>query len=226
MPPASRTYASPAHGCTLPPGAWKCAAARATRGRRVRGFPERPPLASPTCNRQFASSRPARDRPPALGLDDTAHPERDDRGGSKPRVYTQSPSQEIDHSIAASRDGGERARAEALRHSADPSSPPVTAVRHRRRQDTSRTSSPAGFPMRDDRVVSTADRDTAAPATAIKIEDPTVLRPDFYQTTKAGSERQRLALACQICRQKKVKCDGSLPQCGRCTSESAECRPH
>lgn len=55
---------------------------------------------------------------------------------------------------------------------------------------------------------------------AIKVEDLSVLRPDFHQTTKAGGERQRLALACQTCRQKKVKCNGELPKCHRCTGES------
>lgn len=60
--------------------------------------------------------------------------------------------------------------------------------------------------------------DTASPA-AIKIEDPKALRPDFYQTTKAGGERQRLALACQTCRLKKVKCNGQLPKCARCESK-------
>lgn len=55
--------------------------------------------------------------------------------------------------------------------------------------------------------------------TAIKVKDPTILRPDFFQTTKAGGERQRLALACQTCRQKKVKCDGELPKCHRCVGQ-------
>ncbi|CCG80974.1 Putative uncharacterized protein [Taphrina deformans PYCC 5710] len=59
--------------------------------------------------------------------------------------------------------------------------------------------------------------------TAIKVEDPGILRPDFFQTTKAGGERQRLALACQTCRLKKVKCDGELPKCHRCTDLNLEC---
>lgn len=36
-------------------------------------------------------------------------------------------------------------------------------------------------------------------------------------------KRRRIARACDMCRKKKIKCDGKLPKCGHCTNYKTEC---
>ncbi|KAK5945477.1 hypothetical protein PMZ80_002682 [Knufia obscura] len=36
-------------------------------------------------------------------------------------------------------------------------------------------------------------------------------------------KRRRIARACDMCRKKKIKCDGRLPKCGHCTNYKTEC---
>ncbi|KAL2191239.1 hypothetical protein L209DRAFT_674666 [Thermothelomyces heterothallicus CBS 203.75] len=40
-------------------------------------------------------------------------------------------------------------------------------------------------------------------------------------TTEA--KRRRIARACDMCRKKKIKCDGKLPACTHCTNYKTEC---
>ncbi|KAI7864215.1 uncharacterized protein EV154DRAFT_388572, partial [Mucor mucedo] len=35
--------------------------------------------------------------------------------------------------------------------------------------------------------------------------------------------RKRLSLACNVCRRKKIKCDGIKPVCGKCLKQDQEC---
>lgn len=45
-----------------------------------------------------------------------------------------------------------------------------------------------------------------------------------WGVTKAGKPRKRLAQACITCREKKIKCEPSLPKCVQCTKFGRECR--
>ena len=36
-------------------------------------------------------------------------------------------------------------------------------------------------------------------------------------------KRRRIARACDMCRKKKIKCDGKMPKCGHCTNYKTEC---
>ena len=42
--------------------------------------------------------------------------------------------------------------------------------------------------------------------------------------TKAGKPRKRLAQACVMCREKKIKCRPNLPRCDQCEKAGRECR--
>ncbi|KAJ5775196.1 uncharacterized protein N7511_000207 [Penicillium nucicola] len=45
-----------------------------------------------------------------------------------------------------------------------------------------------------------------------------------WGVTKAGKPRKRLAQACLICREKKIKCQPNLPKCDQCQKSGRECR--
>ncbi|KAI8098930.1 uncharacterized protein BX664DRAFT_9924 [Halteromyces radiatus] len=40
---------------------------------------------------------------------------------------------------------------------------------------------------------------------------------------EGGGKRQRVSRACDLCRRKKIKCDGSIPICGNCKAFALEC---
>ncbi|KAI9492146.1 fungal-specific transcription factor domain-containing protein [Zychaea mexicana] len=42
-------------------------------------------------------------------------------------------------------------------------------------------------------------------------------------TDEPNSKRQRVSRACDLCRRKKIKCDGAIPICGNCQAFSLEC---
>ena len=44
-----------------------------------------------------------------------------------------------------------------------------------------------------------------------------------WGVTKAGKRRKRLAIACTICRQKKIKCNPAEPKCVQCEEFGREC---
>lgn len=37
------------------------------------------------------------------------------------------------------------------------------------------------------------------------------------------AKRRRISRACDMCRKKKIKCDGVLPNCGHCTNYKTKC---
>lgn len=45
-----------------------------------------------------------------------------------------------------------------------------------------------------------------------------------WGTTKAGKPRKRLGQACNTCREKKIKCDPSVPKCAQCKKFGRECK--
>jgi hypothetical protein len=45
-----------------------------------------------------------------------------------------------------------------------------------------------------------------------------------WGTTKAGKPRKRRGQACNTCREKKIKCDPSVPKCAQCQKFGRECR--
>lgn len=45
-----------------------------------------------------------------------------------------------------------------------------------------------------------------------------------WGTTKAGKPRKRLGQACNTCREKKIKCDPSVPKCAQCQKFGRECK--
>ncbi|KAI1624339.1 fungal-specific transcription factor domain-containing protein [Exophiala viscosa] len=45
-----------------------------------------------------------------------------------------------------------------------------------------------------------------------------------WGTTKAGKPRKRLGQACNTCREKKIKCDPSVPKCAQCLKFGRECK--
>ncbi|KAJ4506133.1 hypothetical protein HRR78_008363 [Exophiala dermatitidis] len=45
-----------------------------------------------------------------------------------------------------------------------------------------------------------------------------------WGTTKAGKPRKRLGQACNTCREKKIKCDPSVPKCAQCQKYGRECK--
>ncbi|EXJ93581.1 hypothetical protein A1O1_01973 [Capronia coronata CBS 617.96] len=45
-----------------------------------------------------------------------------------------------------------------------------------------------------------------------------------WGTTKAGKPRKRLGQACNTCREKKIKCDPSVPKCAQCRKFGRECK--
>jgi hypothetical protein len=45
-----------------------------------------------------------------------------------------------------------------------------------------------------------------------------------WGTTKAGKPRKRLGQACNTCREKKIKCDPSVPKCHQCQRFGRECK--
>lgn len=46
----------------------------------------------------------------------------------------------------------------------------------------------------------------------------------YWGVTKAGKPRRRLFLACQSCRDKKIKCEPGYPKCAQCDKFGRECR--
>lgn len=42
-------------------------------------------------------------------------------------------------------------------------------------------------------------------------------------SSKGGKKRQRVSLACDCCRRKKIRCNGVKPTCNNCTAHSLEC---
>lgn len=48
--------------------------------------------------------------------------------------------------------------------------------------------------------------------------DPSTLLDDTNE-----AKRRRIARACDMCRKKKIKCDGKLPSCSHCTNYKTEC---
>ncbi|KAK5083151.1 hypothetical protein LTR05_007034 [Lithohypha guttulata] len=58
---------------------------------------------------------------------------------------------------------------------------------------------------------------------------PQVLPPGNYFDVNGDGlddndpKRRRIARACDMCRKKKIKCDGRLPKCGHCTNYKTEC---
>ena len=38
-----------------------------------------------------------------------------------------------------------------------------------------------------------------------------------------GQKRRRIARACDMCRKKKIKCDGKMPKCSHCENYKTEC---
>ncbi|KAI9329595.1 hypothetical protein BD770DRAFT_334004, partial [Pilaira anomala] len=42
-------------------------------------------------------------------------------------------------------------------------------------------------------------------------------------TRDLDNKRKRLTQACELCRRKKIRCDGSKPTCGNCTRLNNEC---
>ncbi|KAK4513684.1 uncharacterized protein ATC70_005688 [Mucor velutinosus] len=47
--------------------------------------------------------------------------------------------------------------------------------------------------------------------------------PEYQQQQEGSVKRKRLALACNVCRRKKIKCDGVKPTCGKCERFHQEC---
>ena len=45
-----------------------------------------------------------------------------------------------------------------------------------------------------------------------------------WGTTKAGKPRKRLGQACNVCREKKIRCDPQLPKCAQCQKFGRECK--
>ena len=45
-----------------------------------------------------------------------------------------------------------------------------------------------------------------------------------WGTTKAGKPRKRLGQACDTCREKKIKCDPSIPKCAQCQKFGRKCK--
>lgn len=48
--------------------------------------------------------------------------------------------------------------------------------------------------------------------------DPSTLLDDTNE-----AKRRRIARACDMCRKKKIKCDGKLPACSHCINYKTEC---
>ena len=46
---------------------------------------------------------------------------------------------------------------------------------------------------------------------------------DHDDDDKRGSKRRRIARACDMCRKKKIKCDGKMPKCSHCENYKTEC---
>ncbi|KAI9259990.1 nuclear protein, partial [Helicostylum pulchrum] len=42
-------------------------------------------------------------------------------------------------------------------------------------------------------------------------------------TRDLDNKRKRLTQACELCRRKKIRCDGGKPTCGNCTRLNSEC---
>ncbi|KAI8642680.1 fungal-specific transcription factor domain-containing protein [Parasitella parasitica] len=47
--------------------------------------------------------------------------------------------------------------------------------------------------------------------------------PGSPEEQQASAKRKRLSLACNVCRRKKIKCDGAKPTCGKCERFKQEC---
>ncbi|KAK4982096.1 hypothetical protein LTR66_009480 [Elasticomyces elasticus] len=45
----------------------------------------------------------------------------------------------------------------------------------------------------------------------------------YEQLTQGDSKRRRIARACDMCRKKKIKCDGKAPKCSHCMNYKTEC---
>jgi hypothetical protein len=56
-----------------------------------------------------------------------------------------------------------------------------------------------------------------------KTIDSDLVNPN-WGTTKAGKPRKRLGQACNTCREKKIKCDPSIPKCAQCRKFGRECK--
>lgn len=56
-----------------------------------------------------------------------------------------------------------------------------------------------------------------------KVIDGDTVNPK-WGTTKAGKPRKRLGQACNTCREKKIKCDPSVPKCAQCQKFNRECK--
>lgn len=46
---------------------------------------------------------------------------------------------------------------------------------------------------------------------------------DHDNDDQGESKRRRIARACDMCRKKKIKCDGKMPKCGHCENYKTEC---
>ncbi|EEP82261.1 predicted protein [Uncinocarpus reesii 1704] len=58
--------------------------------------------------------------------------------------------------------------------------------------------------------------------TELKVAIPRLQRLGSKHSSP-GSDRQRVSHACRMCRQRKSKCDGVQPSCGRCRDQEIEC---
>ncbi|KFA72627.1 hypothetical protein S40288_09900 [Stachybotrys chartarum IBT 40288] len=55
------------------------------------------------------------------------------------------------------------------------------------------------------------------------VEDSPPAEPKRAEATTAASRRQRVAVACDVCRRTRQKCDGMQPQCNPCVSNNSHC---
>ena len=51
-----------------------------------------------------------------------------------------------------------------------------------------------------------------------------VIDPPIYRMDRPSNKRMRLSIACNACRQRKVKCDTLYPKCRRCQARNEDCR--
>jgi hypothetical protein len=47
--------------------------------------------------------------------------------------------------------------------------------------------------------------------------------PNSLMDDSNDAKRRRIARACDMCRKKKIKCDGKLPSCSHCENYKTEC---
>jgi hypothetical protein len=78
----------------------------------------------------------------------------------------------------------------------------------------------------------TRDEDSRGNALYHRFEDSSVSQRNVngdplnpkWGTTKAGKPRKRLGQACNTCREKKIKCDPSVPKCAQCQKFNRDCK--